>query len=363
MVYLDNAATTKPAAKVIDDVKECMEKFWGNPSSPHEIGHKAKIILEESREKIAATINADPDQIIFTSGGTEANNIVLQGMGTRYIYVSSIEHYSVLNKNICSAIIPVNNAGIVASNYLNKILNENELVSIMMTNNEIGTVQNIKGLAAVTHKHKSLFHTDAVAAYGHQIIDVKDLNIDFMTVSGHKWGVPKGVGFLYIKDKEDLFFPLEYGGHQEFTLRPGTENVAYIYAMANRAKELYDSKSYTYNLIFSDMRTRLIEELQYIKGFNMNSPVKGQPNILNFRIDGIDSQQLIAMLDDRGFCVSAGSACTSGSAAPSHVLRAIGLTKEQAKSSVRVSFDFDTKLHDLILFAEAVKRCVSALRQ
>ena len=155
---------------------------------------------------------------------------------------------------------------------------------------------------------------------------------------------------------------MEYGGKQEFRLRPGTENIAYIYAMANRAKELYDSKSYAYNWVFSDMRTRLIEELQYINGFNMNSPVKGQPNILNFRIDGIDSQQLIAMLDERGFCVSAGSACTSGLATPSHVLRAIGLTEEQAKSSIRVSFDFDTKLHDLILFAEAVKRCVSALR-
>lgn len=361
MVYLDNAATTKPAAKVIDDVKECMEKFWGNPSSPHKIGHKAKMILEESREKIAATINAKPKQIIFTSGGTEANNIVLRGMPIN-IYVSSIEHHSVLNDHIFSMEIPVNNSGIIKPKYLNKILDDSELVSIMMTNNELGTVQNIKKLVAVTHEHKGLFHTDAVAAYGHQMIDVKDLDVDFMSVSGHKWGAPKGVGFLYAKNKSHLLDRLEYGGQQEFGLRPGTENVAYIYAMANRAKELCDSKSYTYNLIFSDMRTRLIEELQYINGFNMNSPVKGQPNILNFRIDGIDSQQLIAMLDERGFCVSAGSACTSGLATPSHVLRAIGLTEEQAKSSIRVSFDFDTKLHDLILFAEAVKRCVSALR-
>lgn len=361
MIYLDSAATTKPAVKVIDEVKECMTNIWGNPSSPHVIGRRAKMILEESREKIAATINADPDQIIFTSGGTEANNIVLQGIG-RYIYVSSIEHHSILNEDICSTKIPVNKSGIVISKFLEETLDNDGLVSIMMTNNEIGTVQNIKELAEITHEHKGLFHTDAVAAYGHQLIDVKYLDIDFMTVSGHKWGAPKGVGFLYVKKKEDLFFPLEYGGKQEFRLRPGTENAAYIYAMANRAKELYDSKSYAYNWVFSDMRTRLIEELQYVNGFNMNSPVKGQPNILNFRIDGIDSQQLIAMLDERGFCVSAGSACTSGLATPSHVLRAIGLTEEQAKSSIRVSFDFDTKLHDLILFAEAVKRCVSALR-
>lgn len=370
MIYLDNAATTKPSPEVIADIEYCLSKLWGNPSSAHTFGYKSKLLIEESREKIAETINANPSDIIFTSGGTEANNLVMSNFKNRKRYISSIEHHSILNNkysiNDCTK-IAVDNFGIITSKDLEKYLSKNTsnlkpFVSIMMTNNEIGTVQDVKKLAAITHKYGGIFHTDAVAAYSHQHIDVKDSDVDLMTVSGHKWGVPKGVGFLYKKSSINMT-PLLVGGHQEKDMRAGTENVAYIYAMANQAQRLHKTQSYVKNLIFSETRNKLLEKIKDIPGFAINSNLLvTQPNILNFMIEGIDAQQLIALLDERGFCVSAGSACSSGDNFPSHVLLAIGKTTEQARSSLRVSLSFDTKMSDLSLFAQALKRCVQCLK-
>ena len=375
MIYLDNAATTKPTGRVIHDMERCMKMYmcWGNPSSAHGHGHKARIIVEESREKIAKTINAEPEEIIFTSGGTEANNLAIQGTLSRYAGInhfvtSAIEHPSVkelAGRNNIYRILPVDENGIVSQlNLLNAIAHKGcsyPLASIMMTNNEIGTIQDIKSLSSIVHTYGGIFHTDAVQAYGHVPIDVKELGIDLMSVSAHKWNGPKGVGFLY-KKKDLEINPLLYGGHQENGMRAGTENVPAIYAMAKQAELIYENELWNNHACLKSFLTITLKNTIHNVKINSAPDAFSQPNIISITIPGVNAQQLIALLSLREIYVSAGSACSSGDEKPSHVLKAIGLSDDEANSTIRVSLGYFTTQGDLQIFVKELKNCVDILK-
>lgn len=375
MIYLDNAATTKPTGRVIHDMEQCMKMYmcWGNPSSAHGYGHKARMIVEESREKIAKTINAEPEEIIFTSGGTEANNLAIQGTLSRYAGInhfvtSAIEHPSVkelAGRNNIYCILPVDENGIVSQlSLLNAIVHKGcsyPLASIMMTNNEIGTIQDIKKLTSIVHGYSGIFHTDAVQAYGHVPIDVKELGIDLMSVSAHKWNGPKGVGFLY-KKKDLEINPLLYGGHQENGMRAGTENVPAIYAMAKQAEFIYENELWNNHAYLKSFLTIALKNAIRDVKINSASDAFSQPNIISITIPGVNAQQLIALLSLREIYVSAGSACSSGDEKPSHVLKAIGLSDDEANSTIRVSLGYFTTEGDLQIFVKELKNCVDVLK-
>ena len=375
MIYLDNAATTKPTGRVIHDMKQCMKMYmcWGNPSSAHGYGHKARMIVEESREKIAKTINAEPEEIIFTSGGTEANNLAIQGTLSRYTGInhfvtSAIEHPSVkelAGRNNIYCILPVDENGIVSQlSLLNAIVHKGcsyPLASIMMTNNEIGTIQDIKSLSSIVHTYGGIFHTDAVQAYGHVPIDVKELGIDLMSVSAHKWGGPKDIGFLYKKKGLEIN-PLFYGGHQESGLRAGTENVPAIYAMAKQAEFIYENELWNNHAYLKSFLTIALKNAIRDVKINSASDAFSQPNIISITIPGVNAQQLIALLSLREIYVSAGSACSSGDEKPSHVLKAIGLSDDEANSTIRVSLGYFTTQGDLQIFVKELKNCVDILK-
>lgn len=375
MIYLDNAATTKPTDRVIHDMERCMKMYmcWGNPSSAHGLGHKGRTIVEKSREVIAKTINAEPEEIIFTSGGTEANNLAIQGTLSRYASInhfitSAIEHPSVkelAGRNNIYRILPVDENGIVSQlSLLNAIVHKGcsyPLVSIMMTNNEIGTIQDIKSLSSIVHTYGGIFHTDAVQAYGHIPIDVKELGIDLMSVSAHKWNGPKGVGFLY-KKKDLEINPLLYGGHQENGMRAGTENVPAIYAMARRAEYIYENELWNNHAFLKSFLTTTLKNTIHNVKINSAPDAFSQPNIISITIPGVNAQQLIALLSLREIYVSAGSACSSGDEKPSHVLKAIGLSDDEANSTIRVSLGYFTTQGDLQIFVKELKNCVDILK-
>ena len=371
MIYLDNAATTQPTEQVINDMQWCMEELWSNPSSAYSFSHKAKMLLEGSRKKIANTINAAPEEIVFTSGGTEANNIAIMGPLSKYtehFITSSIEHPSVLSIG-CAAgnrgyFLPVDKNGRVSIlSLVKKIVADDfyyPLVSIMMTNNEIGVIQDIKDLATITHNYGGIFHTDAVQAYGHIPIDVKKLDVDLMSVSAHKWGGPKGAGFLYIK-KGVRINNVVFGGHQEFGIRPGTENLPAIYAMANQAELICKNESINkYKDLKGFLTTAVKNE---IKSAHINCDSSfAQSNIVSITIPEIKAQQLIALLSERGIYVSAGAACNSGEQKPSHVLKAIGLSDDEAECTIRVSFGDSTSIDMLKEFINQLKNCIEFLK-
>ena len=375
MIYLDNAATTKPTSKVTDDMELCMKMYmcWGNPSSAHGLGHKARMIIEESRERIAKTINAEPEEIIFTSGGTEANNLAIQGIlsqhkNINHFIISAIEHPSIkelAGKNNVYHILPVDGGGMVSQlSLLNAITNKGfsyPLTSVMMTNNEIGTTQDIKTLASIVHYYDGIFHTDAVQAYGHIPIDVKELGIDLMSVSAHKWNGPKGVGFLY-KKKDLEINPLLYGGHQENGMRAGTENVPAIYAMAKQAELIYENKLWNNHARLKSFLTIALKNTIRDVKINSAPDAFSQPNIISITIPGVNAQQLIALLSLKEIYVSAGSACSSGDENPSHVLKAIGLSDDEANSTIRVSLGYFTTQGDLQIFVKELKNCVDILK-
>lgn len=367
MIYFDNAATTQVSKEVINDIISGLTRFWGNPSSPYETGRQCKNVIEHAREQIASTINASPEEIIFTSGGTEANNMVIYGACKPHLFTPATEHHSVLksfyHKELLSLeYIPVDRNGVIDLEQYKSLSFSNHLVSVAMVNNETGTIQDIKKLAEIAHNGGGLFHTDAVQAYSHQLIDVKDLDIDFMSVSGHKWGCPKGIGFLYIKKGMQLS-PLICGGSQESNLRAGTENTAYIYAMGKQAKRVIKNQPVD-ECFFAELRNYfvyLLNNASFEAKINCDLNCT-QPNILNFRIEGIDAQQLVSLLDEREVCVGTGSACSSGENKPSHVLKAIGLSDEEAESSIRISFAHCNTKEELFHFITRLERCVQILQ-
>ena len=364
LIYADNAATTKMSQAACEAMKRFQLTDFANVSQPYSFARSAKKALKEARETIARCINASPNEIFFTSCGTESDNWVIKGCKCSRIYTSLIEHHAILNAciDVASAgkevfYIPVNNTGMIDFQTLNNLLSEKSLVSIMMANNEIGTIQPIKQLARIVHDHNSLFHTDAVQAVGHIPVDVRDLDVDFLSASAHKFNGPKGIGFLYIKEGLKIN-PLISGGAQENSLRAGTENVASIVAMAIELEEntsqLEDNMTYIQGL-----ENALIQKLLSLNVvFHKNGAEVKIPGNVSLSFNGFSGESLLHRLDLCGICVSTGSACDSRNTQISHVLKAIDLDESFAKGTIRISLDKNNTYEDVNRIAEVLAHIV-----
>ena len=375
-VYADNAATTKMSPAAMNVMIRCMEEDYGNPSSLYSIGQKAKETLELAREEVAAIINASPREIYFTSGGSEADNQALltaaqigKKKGKMHIISSAFEHHAILHTlkrlekdGFEVTLLDVHEDGLVRTEELEAAIREDTcLVTIMYANNEIGTIQPIKEIGAICRAHQILFHTDAVQAVGHLPIDVEAENIDMLSASGHKFHGPKGAGFLYVKKGIPLTNLIE-GGAQERGKRAGTENVPAIAAMTEALKEAVANLQANTDRLIA-IRTRLIEGISEIPHAALNGDAtKRLPGNVNFCFEGIEGESLLLLLDDKGISASSGSACTSGSLDPSHVLLAIGRVHDVAHGSLRLSMDAETTDEEVEYLIRSVKEVVEYLR-
>ena len=375
-IYADNAATTKMSRTAIDAMLKCMEADYGNPSSLYTIGQQAKEILEQARADVAAVINAEPREILFTSGGSEADNQAIRTAaelgkkaGKKHMISTAFEHHAVLHtlkkmeqEGFEVTLLDVHSDGLVRPEEVEAAIRDDTcLVTIMFANNEIGTIQPIREIGAICRKHGVLFHTDAVQATGHLPIDVKADNIDMLSASAHKFHGPKGTGFLYARKGIRLSNIIE-GGAQERGKRAGTENVAGIAGMAAALKE--SAAHMAENAAHMQaLRDRLIEGLREIEHSALNGDaVKRLPGNVNFCFEGIEGESLLLLLDDRGISASSGSACTSGSLDPSHVLLAIGRVHDVAHGSLRLTLDEQMSTQDVDEMIEAVTEVVQYLR-
>ncbi len=377
MIYLDNAGTTKVSAKAKEAMLPLLDEVYGNASSLHTAGQEAKTYLEEARSTMAKCLNAEAGEIFFTSGGTESDNWAIETAcrygkmrGKTHIITSAFEHHAVLHtleekekQGFTVTYLPVYKEGIVHVADLKKAITDNTcLVTIMLANNEIGTIQPIKEMAKVCHERGVIFHTDAVQAVGHIGVDVKDLGVDMLSLSGHKFHGPKGVGALYVKKGVPLF-NLMQGGAQEKNKRPGTENVAGIVAMATALNESLGEMEKVNKRLIS-MRDKLFDKLSTIPHSVINgSKSQRLPGNFNMSFEGIEGESLLLLLDDYGICASSGSACTSGSLDPSHVLLAIGLPHEVAHGSLRLTLSKYNTMEEINKVISAVPKVVSHLRK
>ena len=375
-VYLDNAATTALSPKVLEKMMPYLTDIYGNASSPHSFGQNARIGVEHAREQVARAINADPSEIVFTGCGTESDNTVLFGVAERYakkgdhIITTNVEHHAILHscaalekKGIKVTYLPVDKDGLVTPEQVrDAITDKTILVSVMFANNEVGTIMPIPEIAAVCHEKGVLFHTDAVQAAGHIPIDVKTMGIDMLSISGHKFHGPKGVGVLY--ERKGIRLPSYIiGGEQEKGRRAGTENVAGIVGLGEALELAVTNMSET-SARMTRMRDRLIEGIEAtIPEVKLNGHrTKRLPNNVNFSIKYIEGESILLMLDMAGIAASSGSACTSGSLDPSHVLLALGLTHEVAHGSVRMTLGDDTTDEDIDYVLETLPKVAHRLR-
>ena len=375
-IYADNAATTKMSDAAIEAMTDCMRNWYGNPSSLYTIGQKAKEKLEEAREEIAKVINAEPREIIFTSGGSESDNQALltaaidgKSKGKKHIISSAFEHHAILHtlnkleKNGFEiTLLPVHENGIIRLDELEAAIREDTcLVTIMTANNEIGTIQPISEIGAICKKHGVVFHTDAVQAVGHLPIDVKAQNIDMLSASAHKFHGPKGTGFLYVR-KGIIPKNLIEGGAQERGKRAGTENLPGIMAMSAALKEAVADMEHN-NDHMSEIRDYLISGLSEIPHSALNGDAKQRlAGNVNFSFEGIEGEGILLLLDQRGISASSGSACTSGALDPSHVLLAIGRIHDVAHGSLRLSVGEDITKKEADYIITSVKEVVAHLR-
>lgn len=342
MIYLDSAATTKPKDEVIEVITNVLKNEWGNPSSKHNFGKSARDIVEISRMNIAYFIGAKPSEIIFTSGACESNSMAIMGYlkkNRAMFFTTEIEHKSIIDcsKVIDTEYIPVDNNGFVNLSLLKSILgdyyNRNKLVSIQFANNEIGTIQDMKKIAQIVHSNNGVLHTDATQIISDRPIDVEELGIDIMSFSGQKFGAPKGIGVLYVKEGIELE-PIIYGS-QENSLRGGTENVAFIAGIA-KAVELIEYSTNTGRNYFFERLKNKIDNI-YLVGEIINRLT----NNLSICFKGVESNTLVGCLNVDEILVSTGSACNSSSIEPSYVLKAIGVPEEDIYSVVRITADFN----------------------
>ena len=375
-IYADNAATTKMSPAAIAAMVRSMEEEYGNPSSLYALGQRAKEDLERSRGEIAALIGADPGEITFTSGGSEADNQALRSgaelgrrKGKTHIISTAFEHHAVLHtlkkleaEGFTVTLLPVHEDGLVRPEELEAAIREDTcLVSVMYANNEIGTIQPIRELGALCRARGVLFHTDAVQAVGHLPLDVKADNVDMLSCSAHKFHGPRGMGFLYARKGLPLTNLIE-GGAQERGKRAGTENVAAAAGMAAALKEAVEHLEENAAHL-RPLRDRLIAGLLEIPHSALNGdPVKRLPGNVNFCFEGIEGESLLLLLDDRGICASSGSACTSGSLDPSHVLLAIGRKHDVAHGSLRLTLGEDATAEEVEYLIQNVKEVVEYLR-
>jgi cysteine desulfurase len=350
--YFDHNATTPPSPEVTEAVVRALTDDFGNASSVHHFGQRAKALLDDARSAVAALIGGEPAEIVFTSGGTEADNLALRGAaealeatGRRHLVTTAIEHEAVLNtvkalvkRGWTSTLLPVDATGIVAPSALAAaITRETAIVSVMHANNEIGTVQPIADLAAIAHEHGALFHTDAVQSAAKIPVDVKALGIDLLAVSAHKFNGPKGAGALWVRRGTRLVSTMT-GGKHERNRRGGTENVPGIAGMGVAAR-LGREKLTANAARLSALRDRLERGvIARVAGTVVNgAPTPRVPNTTNISFDGVEAESLLIALDLEGFAVSTGSACSSGTLEPSHVLRAMGLNSHRTQNSIRFS--------------------------
>lgn len=362
MIYLDNAATTPTKEEVLAAMMPYLKGEFGNASSVYALGRASRNAIEHAREQIALTINAQPDEIYFTSGGTESNNWALTEM---ICLTSDIEHPSIL-KRAYGKELSVDQHGFVDLVRLRHALGLDwDMVSIQFANNEIGTIQPVSEIGRICKQYDVYFHTDAVQAYGKVPIDVQAMRIDMLSASGHKFGAPKGVGFLYVR-KGTAIKSFMRGGHQEKGLRAGTENVAGIVGIgvaAELAHKTLEARVSKERAVQALMIKRLQEEIPNVRVNGALDEKDRLPNIISLTIDGVDGESMVMMLDTMGICISAGSACNSESIEPSHVLKAIGLTDEQAHSTIRISLSDTTRVQEAHYTVDAIKRCVERLRK
>ena len=376
MIYADNAATTKMSKAAVHTLVSLQEEAWGNPSSLYAHGQKAKEILEKAREDTAAIIGAQPREILFTSGGSEADNQAIRSVaalgkkkGKMHIISSAFEHHAVLHaldrlekEGFEITLLDVHENGRILPEEVEAAIREDTcLVTIMYANNEIGTIQPIREIGAVCRKKGVLFHTDAVQAIAHIPVNVEEDNIDLLSASGHKFHGPKGVGFLYARKGIRLTNLID-GGAQESGKRAGTENVPGIAAMVEALKETH-ARMREDAARLMQVRDRLISGLGEIPHSALNGdPVHRLPGNVNFCFEGIEGESLLLLLDDKGIQASSGSACTSGSLDPSHVLLAIGRVHDVAHGSLRLSVGEEITDEEVDYIIESVKEVVAYLR-
>ena len=378
MIYLDNAATTKTAPEVVEAMLPYFSELYGNPSSIYSIAAKSKEAVTKGREQIAAVLGAKPEEIYFTAGGSESDNWALKATFEAYknkgnhIITTKIEHHAILHtceylekeRGARITYLDVDENGVVKLDELEKAITpETILISVMFANNEIGTIQPIKEIGMIAREHGILFHTDAVQAFGQVPISVDEYNIDMLSSSGHKINGPKGIGFLYIR-KGVKIRSFVHGGAQERKRRAGTENVPGIVGYGVAAKRAADTmKERTEKEI--QLSDYMIERIRNeIPNCRLNGhPTKRLPNNVNFSFEFIEGESLLIMLDMEGICGSSGSACTSGSLDPSHVLLAIGLPHEIAHGSLRLTLSDEITKEDVDITVDKIKEIVKRLRE
>ena len=375
-VYADNAATTKPRPKALEAYVRTAENFYGNPSSLHSVGQRAQEVLTDCRERIARILGCSPKEIIFTSGGSESDNQAIMSAarwgatkGKKKIISTAIEHHAVLHalkklqkEGYEVVLLPVDEKGIVRMDELKKAVDENTcLVSVMLANNEIGTIQPVSEIGAICREMKIPFHTDAVQAVGHMPVNVKELNCDYLALSAHKFGGPRGVGALFVKTGAPLF-PLIEGGAQERGKRAGTENLPAIAAMTAALEDAIAHLEEA-TIKVTALRDKLIENLSKIPHSALNGDRYNRlSGNVSFCFEGIEGESLLLLLDEAGICASSGSACTSGSLDPSHVLLAIGRVHDVAHGSLRLSLSEDTTEEEIEYMSREIPKVVEYLR-
>lgn len=383
MIYLDNAATTQIDPEVLEAMMPYLTNEYGNPGSLYSCGRKAREAVENARQQVAAFLNAEPEQIIFTSGGTEANNMVftitqhlLEKSGRKRVAFTAIEHDSVIKAARRMKIkhgfdvtkIPVNTAGsashmAISDYYINDSMG---LISMMFSNNEIGAFNLVHMISEKCHEHGILFHTDCVQAAGYNVLDVKRIGCDYLTISSHKIHGPKGVGALFVKNPRDVEPMILGGANQEFGLRGGTENVAGIVGFGKACEISKQNHSEIVTKIV-DLRCEFVcEFMNRMKAHGIDNRVSVNGDVysgktINLRVDGIEAETLLLMLDGLGICISSGSACNSRESVPSHVLKAIGLSDEQAASSFRISFSKMNTEEEVKTAAQTIADCINIL--
>jgi len=375
-IYLDHAATTPVDGEVLEAMQPYFLEKFGNASSLHDYGQEARKAVENSRKIAAKFLNARQNEIIFTSGGTESDNLALKGIAFankskgNHIITSKIEHPAILkpckwleNHGFKVTYLDVDKDGLINLKDVEKAITKDTiLISIMTANNEIGTIEPIEEIGKICKKHKIYFHTDAVQAFGKIPIDVKKLNIDLLSASSHKLYGPKGVGLLYVKQNVNIE-PVQHGGGHESGLRSGTENTAGIVGFA-KAIELASKNMKKEAEREIKLRDKIIKSLLKIEGVKLNGhPEKRLLNNVNVSIKGIEGEALLIRLNDKGIAVSTGSACSTKSLKPSHVLTSIGLTAEQAHGSLRITLGKDNTEQDIDYVLEQLKKIINSLRK
>lgn len=374
-VYLDNNATTCLDSEVLEHMLPYMRESYGNPSSLHWLGDEAAAAMTLARKEVASVLGCYPSELVFTSGGTEADNLAILGSvrasGRKgRVITSAVEHSAVLD--VCHAlqdeghtvtVLPVDAGGLVDPGDLEKAMGDDVLlVSVMAANNVVGTIQPLEELVDIAHAHGALFHTDAVQGFCRMPLDIRELKADLLSVSAHKIHGPKGVGALFIREGTAVA-PLNHGGGQEGGLRPSTENVPGIVGLG-KAAVAAAARMGTCNVRMAALRDRLVDEVLSIPGTHLNG--HRSPRLANnahFRIEGINGTELVLKLSDMGIAASTASACSASSPSPSHVLTAMGLTWDQAESSLRVGLSHHTTEEDVEYVLERLPEAVSALRE